>query len=128
MLGWEGEGQELLVRVVELVEDDVVGQVDSDGVGVEQGDEDGEDGEGVVMQHGDEGELGVVEGPGDDEVGVVVGLGKGKQDTPGWGGFLGSECNIAVEQLRTNCTIAVIESKLMSQWTSQWYSLGKNSL
>ena len=29
------------MRVVELVEDDVVGQVDSDGVGVEQGDEDG---------------------------------------------------------------------------------------
>ena len=63
----EGEGQELLVRVVELVEDDAVGQVDSDGVGVEQGDEDeedGEDGEGVVVEHGDEGELGVVEGLG----------------------------------------------------------------
>ena len=79
------------MRVVELVEDDVVGQVDSDGVGVEQGDEDGEDGEGVVVEHGDEGELGVVGGPGDDEVGVVVGLGKGKEDTPEWGGFLGSE-------------------------------------
>ena len=32
-----------------------------------------------------------MEGPGDDEVGVVVGLGKGKEDTPVWGGFLGSE-------------------------------------
>ena len=53
----------------------MAGQVDSDGVGVEQGDEegeDGEDGEGVVVEHGDEGELGVVGGPGDDEVGVVV--------------------------------------------------------
>ena len=71
------------MRVVELVEDDVVGQVDSDGVGVEHRDEDGE---GVVVEHGDEGELGVVEGPGDDEVGVVVGLGKGTEDTPVWGG------------------------------------------
>ena len=30
------------MRMVELVEDDVEGQVDGDGVGVEHGDEDGE--------------------------------------------------------------------------------------
>ena len=74
--------------MVELVEGDVVGQVDGDGVGVEQGDEDGE---GVVVEQGDKGELGVVEGQGDDEVGVMVGLGKGKEDTPVCGGFLRSE-------------------------------------
>ena len=56
------------MRVVELVEDDVVGLVD-----------------GNVVEQGDEGELGVVEGQGVDEVGVVVGLGKGKEETPGVG-------------------------------------------
>ena len=76
------------MRMVELVEDDVVGQVDGDGVGMEQRDEDGE---GVVVEQGDEDDVEVVEGQGDDEVGVVVGLGKGKEDTSVWGGFLGSE-------------------------------------
>ena len=42
MLGWEGEGQELLVKMVQLVEGDVVGEVDGDGVDVKQEDEDGE--------------------------------------------------------------------------------------
>ena len=41
-----------------------MGEVDGDGVGVEQ-----EDGEGVVVEQGDEGEVG------------VVGLGRGKEDT-----------------------------------------------
>lgn len=73
--------------MVELVEGDVVGQVDGDGVGVEEGEEVG----GVaVVEQGDEGEMGVLEGQGDDEVGVV-GLEKGEEDTPVWGGFLGSE-------------------------------------
>lgn len=46
----------------------------------------------MVVEQGDEGELRVVEGQGDDDnVGVVVGLGKGKEDTPVWGGFLGSQ-------------------------------------
>ena len=39
--------KELLERMVELVEDEVVGQVDSNREGLEQGDEDGE---GVVVK------------------------------------------------------------------------------
>ena len=73
--------------MVKLVEGNVVGQVDGDGLCVEQGDEDWE---GVVVEQRDEGELGVLEGQGDDEVGVVE-LGKGKGDTLVWGGFLGSK-------------------------------------
>ena len=57
-----------MVRMAELAEGDVVGQVDGDGVGVEQGDGDGK---GVVVEQEDEGEMGVLEGQGDDEVGVV---------------------------------------------------------
>ena len=71
--------QELLVRMVELVE--------GDGVSVEQGDQNGE---GVVVEQGDEGEMRVLDGQEDDEVGVV-GLGKGKVDTPVWGQFVWSE-------------------------------------
>ena len=70
---------------MELVED-MVGKVDSDGVGVEQGDD------GEMLEQGDEGELGVVEGQGDDEVGVVVGLGKGKEDTLVCGGSVMLVC------------------------------------
>ena len=40
-----------------------------------------------MVEQGDEGEMGVLEGQGDE----VVGLEKGKEDTPVWGGFLGSE-------------------------------------
>ena len=75
------------MRMVELVEGDVAGQVDGDGIGVEEGDEDGG---GAVVEQGDEGEMGVLEGQGDDEVGVV-GLGKGKEDALVWGGFLASD-------------------------------------
>ena len=62
------------------MEGDVAGQVDGDGIGVEEGDEDGG---GAVVEQGDEGEMGVLEGQGDDEVGVV-GLGKGKEDALVW--------------------------------------------
>ena len=65
------------MRMVELVEGDVVGQVDVDEVNVEQGHEDGE---GVVVEQGDESEMGVFAGQEDAEVGVM-GLGKGTEDT-----------------------------------------------
>ena len=41
------------MRMVELVEGDVAGQVDGDGIGVEEGDEDRG---GAVEEQGDEGE------------------------------------------------------------------------
>ena len=56
--------------MVELVEDDVMGQVD-------------EDGGGAVVEQEDEDEMGELEGQGHDEVGVV-GLGESKEDTLVW--------------------------------------------
>ena len=114
--------------MVELVEGDVVGQVDGDGVGqvdgdgvggdgvgVEEGDEDGvgveegdEDGGGVVVEQEGEGEM---EGQSHDKVGVVE-LGEGKENTPVWGGFLGSE--------RLSGVVGGVSGSGSAGWSGSW--------